>query len=749
MKVNNLFLLTSLSAVFSGWTPVSGESTGRPESVTILSNKLSGDTIKDQSGKQIILEPFSIKWENSRDSKLNLSFLLDKPAGRDGFVTVKDGHLIKPSGERFRIWGVNMTGGACFPEKKDAPLVAAFLSRFGINTVRLHFLDSNWDQERSLFDFRLNTTRELYPPQLDKLDFFISELKKAGIYTDINLNVGRTYRKDDGVPEFEYLGFAKAVTLFDDHIIGLEKEYAKQLLTHINPYTGNAYINEPAVAIVEIVNENSLVEAWFDGRLLGEKTSMVNTTWMDIPPYYGKELTGKFNRWLKENYNPSDVGKIEKEAGVKNGEVIPRLSPEEFKNASELRFHAESKFIINTERSFFTGMYNYLKKELNVGSMIVANSDHNHYRSSYALLSSISLLDIVDGHVYWQHPSDSLDEKTGKHFSVIENTPMVNDPGFSTVVALSRSAVEGKPYIVSETNHPFPNEFACEGIPVLGAYALLQDWDGIIYYTLEHAPPDKWNTNYSGSFGMGLDPVKMPGMAATGLMFLRGDLKAAESCIYRGYSKDDIIEGIRETSDHKPYFTEGFSTLLPLIEKTRIRTFDGKTGNYPLIKKDADIKAETGEIIWHVNKNNFVEVSSSRTESLSGFLSPNTSVVKHLKVNIKNEFASVTLTSLDNKPLESSNSMLLIATGRTGMSGMEWSDDRKRLIVPGEKPTTVEVISGQIIINGLSGAKEIIVEPLDGSGNPMKSIILEVKKGTLTLDVGEYITVWYYLTVKR
>ncbi len=62
--------------------------------------------------------------------------------------------------------------------------------------------------------------------------------------------------------------------------------------------------------------------------------------------------------------------------------------------------------------------------------------------------------------------------------------PMVNDPLHSTVVQLSRTAFAGKPYTVSETNHPFPNEYASEGIPILAAYAGFQDWDMIMHVHL-------------------------------------------------------------------------------------------------------------------------------------------------------------------------------------------------------------------------------------------------------------------------
>jgi hypothetical protein len=389
-------------------------------------------------------------------------------------------------------------------------------------------------------------------------------------------------------------------------------------------------------------------------------------------------------------------------------------------------------------------MYNYLKNDIKVKSPIVANSDHSHYKSGYALLSSTSLLDVVDGHVYWQHPNTRRDEKSGKQISTIENSPMVNDPGFSSVTQLARSAIEGKPYTVSETNHPFPNEYACEGIPILGTYASLQDWDGIYYFALGNIVRGEMST-----FSMGLDPVRMAGMAAYSLMFLRGDIQPAKSCVYRGYTEKDIIEGIRETSENKPFFTEGFSPLIPLMEKTRIRSFENKINDFPVIKVENEIRSETGEISWHSNGNGYVEVSAPNTESLTGFKPASTSLLTHLKVNLQNKFASVTLISLDSRPLEAAEKLLLLATGKVGVSNMKWSEDRKSLVELGTKQTTIEVIKGEITLNGLKKAKKIIIEPLDGAGNPIKSRSQSVKKGSVRIAIGNEVTVWYYLQVKH
>lgn len=713
-------------------------------------HKEGQEIIYDKNGNPIVFMPYELTWENSADSKLNLSFTLDKPAGKNGFVTVKDGHFIEPSGERFKIWGVNLTFGACFPNKEDAASAAAYLARYGINTVRLHFLDFHTnDDRRTLFNSQLETTRVLNPEQLDILDFFVYELKKAGIYININLNVGRTYRKGDGVPEYENLGFGKGATLFDDHLIELQKEYAKQLLTHVNPYTGNAYINEPAVVIVEIVNENSLIEAWFSGRLRGEKTSPGGGFWTDITPTLGKRLTKKYNTWLINNISPEELSSIATEAGVKPGAEIPRLLPEDFNKASKLRFHAEAKFIIQTERDFFTGMYNYLKNELGVQSMIAANSDHGHHWNGYALLSNTSLLDFVDGHVYWQHPGTLTDAKTGEKYSGIENTPMVNDPGNSTVAKLSRSAVEGKPYTVSETNHPFPNEYACEGIPIIGAYAALQDWDGIFYHALINTAPHLWNTTVGGSFIIANDPVKMANFAATGLMFRRGDLKPAKSTVFRGYDENDQIEGIRGAASPGPFYTPGFSPLTALIHKTRIRSFEQKILDFPEIKELNEINSETNEITWHTSDKNFVEFSNPKSEALIGYVRQKTSKLKHLIVDIENEFASISLISLDNQPIASSAKLLLVTTARAGLSGMEWNDARTSLTARGGKPTIIEVITGEITIKGLNKAKDVSIEPLDGGGNPLNSIEKPVKRGNVTIDLGDDFTVWYYIDVKR
>ena len=222
----------------------------------------------------------------------DVSFLLEAPAGGSGFVRVRNGHLARGDGRRLRLWGVNLTGAATLPPKEDAPRLASLLAGRGVNAVRLHFLDL--DAPAGLLAVGTDS-RSLDTSMLDRLDFFIAELKKRGIYTNLNLNVGRNYKPGDGVRDYELLGFAKALTYFDPRLLELQQEYARATAHAPQPYTGNEYRHEPAVAIVELVNENSLVESWFSGRLLGKKRARTPAPGPTSRPATNSDLTERYN----------------------------------------------------------------------------------------------------------------------------------------------------------------------------------------------------------------------------------------------------------------------------------------------------------------------------------------------------------------------------------------------------------------------------------------------------------------------
>jgi hypothetical protein len=698
----------------------------------------------------IQMKPFAMDWRDNSDSLVNLSFLLEAPAGKDGCISIKNGHLVKPDGERFRIWGINFTGGACFPSKEDAPIIVEHLARFAINCVRFHFLDSNWSD--SLFIKGRDDTRALDPNQLDLLDYFIAELKKKGIYSDINLNVGRNYRKGDGVRDYEYLGLAKVLNYFDEHIQMLHREYARQLLTHSNPYTKSEYRNEPAVAIVELVNENSIVEAWCSDRLLGTNKSKNPGTWADITAWYAEELTKKYNEWLEKRLSNAELKEFRTLAGVKDNELIPRLTRKQFDTAGEKRFNLEAEFYIELEQNYFGGMYRYLKDEIGVKSLILGTSDHNHSRSGYPLLTSTSKLDVVDGHVYWQHPSYLRDPKTGRRTFSIPNTPMINYPQNSTVVQLSRSAVAGKPYTISETNHPFPNEYACEGIGILTAYSAFQDWDGIFFYTFEQKDPEQWEPRIPGHFEIRPDPVKMTNLAACAVMFLRGDVRPAIEMIPRSYSAEQVRESIRLPYSERPYFTLGFDLSTPLKHTTRITAFDKQSGRYPEAGQENPIVSDTGELRWYYSEQGkgLVTIETDKSQALIGFVKDNNKVLKNISVMAENEFCSIIVTSLDAEPIARSQSLLIVATARSENQDMTWNEKRTSLLSWGSAPTVIEPVRASVTVRKVEPAENIEAIALDGAGRKIgQPIKAQMLADGFVIPIGEPATTWYLVRIKR
>lgn len=257
--------------------------------------------------------PFVIPEKLYHDSSANIGKLvLDAPAGKHGFLKTKGSEFIFEDGTPIKFWGTNLCFEACFPDKQQAVVLADRLAFFGFNAVRLHHMDFHFEP-RGIFkdvspdaqDPQMKKTGILSQTQLDKLDFFIYQLKQRGIYVDMNLLVSRHFTKADGVVEADKLGMAaKSATMFDPKLIELQKQYAKDLLTHNNPYTQLRYGDDPVIALAEITNENSILRAWKNNRLnslLGWITDRV------LPQYYSLELDDLWQRWLKDKYKTAEA----------------------------------------------------------------------------------------------------------------------------------------------------------------------------------------------------------------------------------------------------------------------------------------------------------------------------------------------------------------------------------------------------------------------------------------------------------
>ena len=189
-----------------------------------------------------------------------------------------------------RLWGVNLSFGANLPTHEDAPHIAARLAEAGVNAIRCHHMDTaRWP--RGLWNAQDGKT--IAPEALDRLDFFIDQLARRGICVNINLHVGRAHSQYLNLPKTNR-EYDKISNIFTPALIDAQKKFARELLTHVNPYRKLRYADDPAVAIVEITNENSLF-MWGSEQTL-----------RTLPSYYADILQGKFNTWLQKRYNSDE-----------------------------------------------------------------------------------------------------------------------------------------------------------------------------------------------------------------------------------------------------------------------------------------------------------------------------------------------------------------------------------------------------------------------------------------------------------
>jgi hypothetical protein len=717
--------------------------------------------------------PFSLPWNDTAATVTDVSFLLEAPAGRDGFVRVEDGHLATGAGRRLRLWGVNFSFAAAFPPQEHAAAVARRLAKYGVNCVRLHHLDH--PAPRGLLAADAPGSRQLDPAQLDRLDCFIARLKEHGIYVDLNLHVARRFTEADGVRDAALLGSAKAVTLFDPWLIELQKEYARALLQHRNPYTGLTYAEEPAIALIEITNENSLTEAWALGRLRGERTGPPRGAWDDIPQSYGRDLTARYNAWLRERFGSRaelahawapGADDPPEARGLLDGEdpaagTVARTNPRERDRWTLARLRTEAAFYAELERRYFREMAGYIREALGARQLLIGTSDHNHRWSGLPLLQTLAALDVVDGHVYWQHPRFPGEPWSRTDWR-IDNTPMANAPAGSTIVQLARSAVAGRPFIVSEINHPFPSDYACEAVLTTAAYAALQDWDGVFWYSYAHAPVEEWSHNaLTNYFDIHQDPTKLCQLVPGALLFLRGDVRPAQHEVRRGYAPEEVLDSLlrlaRPGDPPWPLWKEGLPGTVALVHRVRLAGFDRSFvedgASLSALRLAARFTSDTGEVVWDVSdpERGCIVIDAERVQALIGFVRPQLRT-RHLEAQT-GSFCALALASLDGRPVSQSARLLLTAAGRVANTGMEWNADRTSLGDRwGGPPVLIEPVMGALILRGLEGARAVRIQPLDPRGAPWTAPIrAHTAAGgawAIALPSGRP-SVWYLLTVQR
>src|SRR6266571_6971504 len=502
--------------------------------------------------------PFSARLDPNRrlfpDSCLSdMSYLLDAPAGRHGFLTTRpDGHFYWGDGTRARFWGLNIASRSLRRPPEEIDRVAGVLARAGVNMVRLEAIDN----ARCLLRDDSPTSAEFDTEYQDRLFYWIYALKQHGIAIYLNLLDYRSFKEGDGVVNAVQLGrAAKPYAIFDPRLIDLQKEYARRLLTTLNPYTHLPAVKDPAVALVELVNEHGLFAS-------GPK-------WQNLAAPYGAQLQARWNAWLKERYGTTDAL-----GAAWRGEGQPALQPGESLEQgsvqlpdmtafpvgasatpparSEPRLYDGARFASDLQRTYFHEMKAYLRElGLRVPVTAVVSA-----RIAADVRSAADELDFTAENFYWDHPDFEPGHPWQQPYYHTNQNPLRFSGTNSLLTFTSLLRWRGKPVVIREWNAVWPNQYRSSLYLTAAAYAVFQDLDGMLCFDYGLEAP----ANRVGDFAIQADPSRWGLFAAGAAIFHRRLVAPARRLVEVSYTPADL-------------FTPGsfLTDLYPLSWLTRVR----------------------------------------------------------------------------------------------------------------------------------------------------------------------------------
>ncbi len=199
--------------------------------------------------------------------------------------------------------------------------------------------------------------------------------------------------------------------------IAAEKQYARDFLGHVNPYTGKPYTEEPAVAFVEIINENGILCAWPRGR--------IKKLWSAA---LVADLQAAWNVYLKQKYRTTVALRrawAEGETGGEGGELLQNPDFHQGTAKWTLQCVAPSKGELNASQDGYDGK-----------PCLVATCDSKSNASWHVNLQQTGLV-IKRGHTYQLSFAAKADVPVQPRASVTKASPPYSDLGLSMTPDLS------------------------------------------------------------------------------------------------------------------------------------------------------------------------------------------------------------------------------------------------------------------------------------------------------------------------
>jgi hypothetical protein len=191
-------------------------------------------------------------WEPDADrftsSPIDLRSLNEKVAGQGGFIQARGESFVHANtGQPVRFWAVNTGGETMNLNKAAVDQMAHSLAKRGVNLIRIH--GGVWSPDLKSID----------QEHLQKMFYFIAAMKREGIYTCLSIYFPLWMRPDAKTGYEGYQGEQNPLALlfFNEDFQAVYRNWWKVLLTTKNPHTGLTLAQDPAVAMLEMLNEDS------------------------------------------------------------------------------------------------------------------------------------------------------------------------------------------------------------------------------------------------------------------------------------------------------------------------------------------------------------------------------------------------------------------------------------------------------------------------------------------------------------
>lgn len=609
--------------------------------------------------------------EFSPGALLDLRGLNEKVAGEHGFVhRSADGNDFVLGDDRpARFWAVN---DSAFD--KNLMRHARFLAKRGVNMVRFHCNITPTGKDLLAID----------AAERERVWRGVAAMKQEGIYVTFSPYwAGASHTK----PALGYLDDSGngnwGLLFFDVKLQAAYKSWLKQMLAEKNPHTGIPLAQDPALAIIQIQNEDSLLFWSVQGIKGAAKKELRHQFGVFAAKKYGS-LEKALAAWQSAAPSADQDGPDDFAHGEAALFITWEFTQHRGNAGWQQRCADQMQFLTETMRQFNRTIGDYLKNEL--GCKQLVNAGNWRTADNVTMLDaerySYSANEVMAVNRYY----DGVHEGANKGWAIVNGDKFTDDSVLlhPREMPLTLKQVAGFPMMVTESSWVPPLSHQSEGPFLVAAYQSLTGVDA--YYWFATSEED-WRQPGSANGFMPSEgkwvcatPMLMGQWPAAALMYRCGYIRQGAPVVSEQRALADLWQRrmpiIAEDAGYDPNrdksnqskasnVKDGVNPLAYLVGPVEV-----KYGGDPSQSRVADlnkyidvtqktVRSVTGELNWNYGAG-LCKLDTPKAQGMSGFLkAAGDCKLTDVEIHSANDYATVLVVAMDDKPVKESGKILV------------------------------------------------------------------------------------------